>query len=343
MKLTDREWEEFDLTHLFEDIQRGKRLTKSNQVKGETPYVSSSAMNNGVDNFISNVDKVRRFANCISLANSGSVGSTFYHPYEFVASDHVTHLKSSSMNQYTYMFVATIMNRLTNKYNFNREINDKRIKREKIMLPTNEKKEPDYDFMESYIKSLMGKGKRSYESYCKEVLKDLSFIDIVPLENKKWAEFTIKELFNVYSGVRLTKNDMTIGDRPFIGSTDSKNGITNFVSNTNNSLASNVLGVNYNGSVCEAFYHPYECIFSDDVKHLELKSIQGNKYLYLFLSTVIRQQKSKYTYGYKFNGNRMNRQKIMIPVNEDGNPDYEYMEQYTKNLMFNKYNNYLKR
>lgn len=37
-------------------------------------------------------------------------------------------------------------------------------------------------------------------------------------------------------------------------------------------------------------------------------------------------QKAKYTYGYKFNGTRMNRQKILVPITDNGEPDYEYME-----------------
>lgn len=31
----------------------------------------------------------------------------------------------------------------------------------------------------------------------------------------------------------------------------------------------------------------------------------------------------------------------MIPVNDKEEPDYEYMEQYIKNLMIKKYNQYL--
>ena len=38
---------------------------------------------------------------------------------------------------------------------------------------------------------------------------------------------------------------------------------------------------------------------------------------------------------------RMKRQIIMLPVNDAGNPDYEYMEQYIKNLMIKKYKAYL--
>ena len=33
--------------------------------------------------------------------------------------------------------------------------------------------------------------------------------------------------------------------------------------------------------------------------------------------------------------------KIILPVTDDGTPDYEYMEQYAKNLMLQKYKRYL--
>jgi len=37
----------------------------------------------------------------------------------------------------------------------------------------------------------------------------------------------------------------------------------------------------------------------------------------------------------------MERQKILLPVDEGGNPDYAYMEQYGRNLMLQKYQQYL--
>lgn len=101
LSLHDREWKEFDLRDVFPYIQRGKRLKSADHIDGNTPYVSSSAMNNGVDNFVSNEHGVRKFSDCLTLANSGSVGKTFYRSYEFVASDHVTALQSHRLNKYT--------------------------------------------------------------------------------------------------------------------------------------------------------------------------------------------------------------------------------------------------
>lgn len=167
--LEEKEWKEFYVKDIFDKFQRGKRLTKADQISGQVPYISSSALNNGVDNYIGNHKGVRKFSNCISIANSGSVGSSFYHPYTFIASDHITHLKNKKFEKCVYLFISTVMNRLSYKYNFNREINDVRISREKILLPTNSAKAPDYAYMEQYIKNLMLKKYNAYIEYQRTV------------------------------------------------------------------------------------------------------------------------------------------------------------------------------
>lgn len=151
------------------------------------------------------------------------------------------------------------------------------------------------------------------------------------LNYRKWKEFFFEDVLTVTSGKRLTKADMEEGTRPFVGASDSNNGITYFTSSTNESIDKNVLGVNYNGSVGYSFYHPYEALFSDDVKRVRWReNAHNNRYTLLFLSTVILQQKNKYAYGYKFNGQRMKRQKILLPVTSSGVLDWQFMEEYMK-------------
>lgn len=153
-KLDEKEWAAFHIVELFDKVQRGKRLKTEDHIVGNTPYISSTAINNGVDNFIGNTKNVRRYTHCLSLANSGSVGSCFYEPFEFIASDHVTHLKKNGINKYQYLFLSVMLNRLSEKYNFNREINDTRIKTEVIVLPVDGNGAPDYSYMEQYIKNI---------------------------------------------------------------------------------------------------------------------------------------------------------------------------------------------
>jgi hypothetical protein len=167
VSLSEKQWEEFYLSEIFTQIQRGKRLKKGDHIKGKIPYVSSTALNNGIDNFIGNKENVRNFSNCLSIANSGSVGACFYHPYNFIASDHITKLENNDFNKYIYLFLSSITTRLGEKYSFNREINDTRIKREKILLPINENKEPDFEFMENYMKHLELRKLKKYLEYKK--------------------------------------------------------------------------------------------------------------------------------------------------------------------------------
>ena len=151
------------------------------------------------------------------------------------------------------------------------------------------------------------------------------------ITNRKWKEFFLEDVVSINGGKRLTKADMELGDMPFIGASEMNNGITAFTCSTNESLDSNVLGVNYNGSVGFSFYHPYKAIFSDDVKRIKwLDSSRNNRYTLLFLSSMIGQQKCKFAYGYKFNAQRMKRQKILLPVCADGTIDWLFMEEYMR-------------
>lgn len=162
--------------------------------------------------------------------------------------------------------------------------------------------------------------------------RQMKLPEVRRLEDVGWKAFVIEEIFEIKSGKRLTKADMKTGNLPFIGAADSNNGITGFVANKNETRDSNVLGVNYNGSVAESFYHPYQCIFSDDVKRFSLKHMTGNKYIYLFIKVMITKQKNKYKYGYKFNERRMRRQKILLPATSSGEPDYQFMEDYMRQI-----------
>lgn len=152
--LEDVKWKEFYFNDVFRKIQRGKRLKKDDHIEGDIPYISSTSLNNGLDGFIGNKDNIRKFNNNLTLANSGSVGSCFYHNYEYIASDHVTSLTLENADKYIYLFMATIIKRLEKKYSFNREINDKRIKNEKFILPTDKFGNPNWEYMSKFMKNL---------------------------------------------------------------------------------------------------------------------------------------------------------------------------------------------
>lgn len=344
--LKEKEWKSFNIVNLF-DISGTKTtplktLEKKHETTTKYPYITTKADFMGVDGFFNYYTENGN----VIVIDSATDGNIHYQENNFSASDHVEKLiPKFKMNKYVGFFiVSSLKYALKDKFNYGYKLSQERIERQRIMLPIDNNGNPDYNFMENYIKQLITKQAEKYIEYIEKMKNKLKYVSLKPLECMKWKSFFINDLFTIKPGKRLTQADMKSGNIPFIGAASINNGITNYVSNTNNSMDNNVLGVNYNGSIVENFYHPYTCLFSDDVKRFHLKHYSDNKHILLFFKVIILNQKEKYLYGYKFNAKRMNQQLILVPVDENENPDYKYMEQYMKNIeiqLLSKYQNFI--
>ena len=326
------EWKTFKLGDIFDLVtksSKGLNHLEKNTSDGIS-YVGATNRNNGVLDFVKRKENLIYSGNAIAFIRNGegSMGYSVYKKEDFIASQDITAGYNQYLNEYNAKFITTIADQVRGKYNFGYKRNQERLKRETLVLPSDKKGNPNFQYMSDFVKKLELDKVQEVLEYIYIYIRMMTILEEKVCEIS-WKDFWIEDICEIKSGVRLTKANQEIGLRPFVGASDSDNGVTAFVSNKNKSLDANVLGVNYNGSVVENFYHPYEAIFSDDVKRLKWKDeIHGNKYTYLFLKQMILSQKIKYAYGYKFNGERMKRQKLMLPVTETGLPDYDYMKSY---------------
>ena len=349
MNLTDREWREFFIggkEGIFDLRASNSGIDKNKLVPCDIsiiPYISRSELYNGISLFVGEIQNPKYAINKGNVITIGlDTQTVFYQPSKFYTGQNIQVISNCYLNKYNALFITRLLKIQLSKFNWGGNgATLGRLSKTKILLPVDKKNNPDYQFMEDYIKENIVKKCQEYIEYAKNKLKQIKFENISSLKDKKWKEFFIEDIFFIKSGKRLVKEQMIFGDIPFIGASTLNNGITNYISQKNYSFDSNVLGVNYNGSVGEAFYHPYGCIFSDDVKRFHMLNYNDNKFLLLFLATIIKQQKEKFNYGYKFNETRMLRQKILLPVNTNDEPDYIYMEKYIKNIFYKKYSDYL--
>lgn len=342
--LDEKEWKHFRMPEIFGLIQRGKRLKNADHVPGIVPYVSSTANNNGVDDYIEATPGTRAFGDCISLANSGSVGTAFYEPFEYVASDHVTALKTEGMSKYVYLFLIATIEKQGSNFNFNREINDARIKNMQIMLPVDDAGEPDYAYMAEYVQQKRAAMLDKYHKYVEARIAELGeLIEIPMLDEKEWDEFFIGDLFEVSRPKSRNKDDYDFGNTPFVASGALNNGVMKCCDAKQDEQldAANCITVSpVDGST---FYQPMDFLGRGGAGSsiLMLRSDWLNLYLGQFIARTVRQTCSKYTYGHMGNKDSIKRERIMLPIDDSGKPDYEYMEQYAKNMMLRKYQQYL--
>lgn len=358
---TSKKWEQFDFIDIFE-IKKGFYNKKpEDSGNGTIPFLGATDSYNGITRFLtlseiknstrtgelpnSPLDRKLFPGHAIAVTNNGSVGHAYYQATPFTCSHDINplYLRDHEMNQEEAQFLIKAIEKQGELFQYARKWRPIRMIKSKLMLPVTDDGRPDYDYMANYTNQKRIALLEKYRVYAKKSIAKLGEYRKIPeISQKRWDAFLISDIFDILPGKRLVAADTTPGDRPFIGALDNSNGIAHFVNDTNISMDKNVLGVNYNGNgMVIGFYHPYECIFSDDVKRFHLKHHEDNAFVLLFMKVAILQQKSKFGYLYKFNAERMANTRIMLPITDDGTPDYEYMEQYAKNLMIRKYKQYL--
>lgn len=149
---------------------------------------------------------------------------------------------------------------------------------------------------------------------------------MLPLNKKEWKEFWLEDIVTLKSGKDIYERERIDGNTPYVTATAQNNGIGYFVENKNKTIEEKAISVNRNGSVGYAFYHEYKALYGNDTRKLIPK--YRNKYVSLFLTSVITKQKEKYGYGYKMGTGRLKRQKILLPIDGLGHIDFDYMKKY---------------
>ena len=153
---------------------------------------------------------------------------------------------------------------------------------------------------------------------------------------KEYKLFRLWNIFDIKKWKRLTAEDQTEWNTIYIGAIDTNNWVSNYIWQLPIHKW-NTISLSYNWSVWEAFYQPEPYWATDDVNALYFKQTNNhnfNEYIALFLCTVIRKEKYRYSYWRKRTLEKMNDSEISLPVDKNWEPDREFMENYIKTLHY---------
>lgn len=156
ISLDSAKWGWFVMTDLFKSFERGKVHSQYSLPSGnEYFYVGAKKDSNGVMTRCGYDENLISKGNCVIFIcnGEGSVGYSNYMDRDFMASGDLILGYGEHINQYTGLFLATILDKERPKYSFGRKYG-KYVKGTKIFLPKTDNGTPDWEFMENYIKSL---------------------------------------------------------------------------------------------------------------------------------------------------------------------------------------------
>ena len=168
--------------------------------------------------------------------------------------------------------------------------------------------------------------------------KNLNQKNILNLDNWKW--FSLGELFKVTRGQRIVRkqdyeeNPEGEFNIPVITTTTGNNGIDGYYTKHNSN--GNVLITCGEVSGMFTTYQESPIWALDTVRILEPK-FKFNKILALFLIPILNANMFRFSYGRKAKPSHVRNIKIKLPADSNGQPDWEYMENYIKSLPYSKY------
>ncbi|HFI0215746.1 TPA: restriction endonuclease subunit S [Streptococcus suis] len=340
------EWREQEIDEFF-DIFNGKRLTRNEIVSGNVPYISSSSVNNGIQEYIEIHDSSAMYENCLSIAYNGKDTAVFYHPYRAFFSDNVRVVKYKDKNaqKFQYLFTANLFKKIRERFNYGNPMSSTKLRKEKIKLPFLNN-QIAFSYMENYIKALEAERIETLEAYLTVTgLKDYhltkndekildTFTKLTDTESRveylgilSPSPVSMRTLFpSIHQGRRLKKDDQIQGDLPFVMAGTTNTGIVGKIGNDVRKFPKHSITIDIFGNT---FYRGYEFGAGDDTgvfwntENTQPKSL-------LFLKTIIEKQLlGKYDFGHKLRASQTYDMEFQIPT-QNNQPDYTFMSDFIK-------------
>lgn len=326
IKIDTSTWKLFRVVDLGFSVYHGQRLNKAQRIEGETPFITAGFENRGVTQYIGNDRPIYHKAITVDM-----FGNCFFQSEDCAGDDNVYFFVNNDVNDPVKLFISAGIGAMTfAKFDYARQFRQGDADNLEVMLPATLDGEPDWAYMEAYMRDVMAREEIFAEhlaSLTAEAVADGHVID-----TSCWKAFRVGELFEVERGTRLTKANMEDGDIPFIGASAVDNGVTAFVGNDECLHKGHALTVCYNGSVGETFLQTDIFWASDDVNVLRPICSVSDASL-MFVASCLKSLRDRYGYTNKWTSAKLVKDEIMLPATPDGDPDWAFMEAYMKSVM----------
>jgi hypothetical protein len=259
----------------------------------------------------------------VSTDGEGSHTYSYVSEFSFVPNSNVVALLPKvSMNIYQKLFYSQCITKNRFKFNYDRKPKMKRIKN--ILIP-------DISDIPKWVANIKLPKMPSKKPFHNKKTN---------LQDVDWELFKIDNLFTTIEPTKgTTTNELIHGNEiPYIAAKKINNGLEAICSKEGNEqfitqgncIVFIQLGAGSTG------YTTYQ---GQDFIGMNGKTSCGynnnlNKYNALFLVSILDLERPKYSYGRGWNGDRLKNTQIKLPIDSNGSPDWQFMENYIKSLPY---------
>ncbi len=360
MALDISKWKEFTLPEIFNDISIATSNDLGHLSEGFVPFIGRTADNNGLQAYVYVEEDKIIPKDCITVSMVGTYVAQ-WQDTDFAASQNILILRDNRVTKAVGLFLCSEINfNLKDGYSMGRTF--KKSDAEKVMLlrlPVNSNGNIDYQFMEDYINGLDSDISTIPDYFLNEGYNKACWymdnIDIdkfeteyagvhtpadIKLSDRDWKEFQIQDIFDTYTGGDLILGNVVEGDIPIASHTSENNGIDSYTMEIEGrplfdhkkSISLADRGTFFAAHQKDDFYigtRVKAMVFKDDI----FNSNTISSFAIDFIVTVINHEQFRFSYGRNCT-NGLDTLVIKLPVDSNGNPDYQFMEDYIKSRPF---------
>ena len=327
-KIDITKWKKFRVGDFF-IATRGTTIKMQSLDNGSIPIIAAARYNCGIAGFYNIKPQYR---NSITISCNGvGCGSTYYHDYEFaITGDAIVLQDKISIPNGAKVFIATVYDKYFNsKYSYTDKCSAAKVEAEMIALPTKSDK-PDWEYMESYMKNIMQESERD--------IKNLQNISVLKMgiQTEKWGSFKCSKLFTARNTGNILARDVENGSgkTPYVTASGINNGVFAYIDASKYDIIKGHC-ILIGGKTFTVTYQADNFV-SNDSHNFVIRTLEDNisDLSYKYLVTVIRSYLGqKYSWNDAVTKDKFLNENIPLPAKLNGQPDWEYMENYMKNIM----------
>lgn len=319
-----QQWVFFKIKDFFK-VELSKGDIKLDEMEsGTVALVSSGETNNGIVGYIDKKGDGKAEIFPPNRITIDMFGNAFYQSEPFYAVSHgrVNILTPKfNLTKSIGLFISSLIQQEQYKYSYGRAVYSGVAEEMDIRLPATPDGDPDWEWIESYIRSLHHKP-----------LTTSNKVGQAPeLDTGVWREFLLSDYFDIVAGIYHYPDEYEDGETPYISASNLNNGVGQNISLKPDFSGNKII----TGKVgCTAFYQPEPFCATSDVNVFTPK-FKMSQDVGIFLVTLINfSENYKWAYGRQCRVGNSKKISISLPVTPSGEPDWEWMEGYIRSLPY---------
>lgn len=329
-------WVRFKMSDLGFVNYHGIRQTKSDRIDGDIPLLTAGKENQGVAAYISNAPSIYKDAITVDM-----FGNSFFHKGIYSGDDNIYFFVNKNISDNVKLFITAILNKENTKiYAFKEQFRQPNADALSVVLPTTSDGQPDWNYMESFMKKVVKESEIKLEKLTKYDYKKHT-IDV-----SEWKEFKVGDLFeklnlkclkeNFNKAIDCSEEQTDEFSLPLTNAKHFNNGIQFFGRQNEWESAEMTIDIVSNGAIAtgDVYAQPQRTGVLWDSYLVKCKYDIRSEFVLQYLACVIQRCVKQY-FGWndKCTWEKVKEKKIKLPVKSTNEPNWDYMENFMKRIM----------